>query len=354
MLLSMLAVTTACLRRELWVYTDEYRQVELYTDWSECPSRPGGMTAWFLSEEGDGRNRRITTSDVSHSWLNLPRGLFTGIIFDWSPAEFGSLVFTGMDRPETALVKAAPSVNQPVENDELYGGRAVPAGMVVPLNDTTGFYTLLAAPDPMCADTLKHVQIITGVEGDLIPWETREEYEASLLTQTFECQPHPITWNLRVQVYVKGLKYLHSMKGTIAGLADGNWLNELRHTASPCLHPLESWSTQHFSDSLGVVSTSIHTFGLPEQELTKTEGYAVLPHLRLNLEFLLRDEETILHFHFDVGEESVTIFEDQLLVRIEIPIEWAPRLPYVDAKGSAGFDAKVTPWQNGGNIDVTM
>jgi len=39
---------------------------------------------------------------------------------------------------------------------------------------------------------------------------------------------------------------------------------------------------------------------------------------------------------------------------VDIPIELAPDLPYVMAKGGTGFDATVTPWENGGSADVGM
>ena len=345
-------VLSGC-RRDLWVYTDEYRQVELYTDWSLCDSQPDGMTAWFFSEDLDGRNRRITTSDVNHAWLNLPRGLFTGIVFDWSPAEYANQEFVGMTRPDSALVRVRPAAVQPERDEDLYGARAVPSDVYVPIVDSTGMHVLSVTPDPMCADTLKHVNIITGVEGDLIPWDTREEYEASLITQTFYCQPKPITWDLRIYIHIRGIQFMHSVEGTVAGLAEGTWLGSLQHTSSTCLHPLENWRVQPLNDSTSVLMTTIHTFGLPGKVSTRAEEEVTdIPSLRINLRILLRDEETVLYFHFDVEAKDVTIIEEQLVARVEIPIE--VDLPYVDAKGSAGFDATVTPWEPGGHAEIEM
>lgn len=349
-LLAVLALTSC--RRDLWVYTDEYRQVELFTDWSLCDSRPDGMTAWFVSNDNDGRNRRITTADVEHAWLNLPRGLFTGIIFDWSPAEYANQEFFGMTRPDSALVKVRPATVQPAEDEDLYGLRAVPADLSIPIVDSTGMFLLSVTPDPMCADTLRNVEIVTGVEGDLVLWKDREEYEKSLVTQTFYCQPEPITWDLRILIHVKGIQFMHSVEGTVAGLAEGMWLARLQHTSSTCLHPLEEWRVQPYNDSISLLVTTLHTFGLPEPTLTRAEEVVDITPLRLNLRVLLRDEETVLYFHFDVKPEYVTLYEEQLIARVEIPIEVV--LPYVDAKGSAGFDATVTPWEPGGKADVNM
>jgi hypothetical protein len=312
------------------------------------------MTAWFLSNDNDERNRRITTAEVEHTQLNLPRGRFTGIVFDWSPAEYANQEFVGMTRPDCALVKVRPATVQPVADDELYGPTAVPDNMPVPVVESTGMHQLCVTPDPMCADTLQNVEVITGAEGDLVLWKDRDEYGKSLVYQTFYCQPKPIIWDLRVMIHVKGAQYLHSVQATVAGLAEGTWLADLRHTSTACLHPLEEWRTYALSDDVSVLATSIHTFGLPESDSATRAGNGATKYspLRLNLRVLLRDEETVLYYHFDVSPEDMTIFEEQRVVRVEIPA--GMDLPYADAKGSAGFDATVTPWEPGGNAEVDM
>lgn len=351
-LLALLALASC--RRDLWVLTDIYRQVELYTDWSLCDRKPDGMTAWFMSETLDGRNRRITTSEVEHTWLNLPRGRFTGIIFDWSPAEYVNQDFVGMTRPDSAHVKVRPAKVQPLSDEDLYGIRAIPTGLYVPKVDSTGLCLLSVTPDPMCADTLHGVEVVTGVDGDLILYDGKDSYEASLVTQTIHSRPQPVTWDLRIIVHIKGAQYMHSVKGTVAGLSEGLWLSKLRHMSTACLHPLDEWSVQPLSENVSAITTSIHTFGLPEPEPTRSDPdiLSSLPPLRINLRFLLRDEATVIYAHFDVDASEVTVYEDQLIARIEIPIE--VELPYVDAKSSAGFDATVTPWEQGGDADVNM
>ena len=258
-----------------------------------------------------------------------------------------------MTRPDSALVRVRAAVPQPVSNEELYGGRAVPAGMAIPIVDSTLLYQLSVTPDPICADILHGVEIVTGVEGDLILWKDREEYEASLVTQTLYAQPKPITWDLNIVVHVRGLEFLHSIEGTVAGLAEGTWLSTLRHTSSTCLHKVDNWTMRRQNDSLGIIQAQLHTFGLPESPATRVgSGDETTPPLRLNLQILLRDEETVLYCHFDIVPEWVDLYEERLEVRVEIPI--SIELPYVDAKGSAGFNATVTPWEPGGKADVTF
>ena len=61
----------------------------------------------------------------------------------------------------------------------------------------------------------------------------------------------------------------------------------------------------------------------------------------------------MVNCHFDV-DPYVSIYDDELVVRIEIPIELGPDLPYVSAKDGAGFDAEVSPWGDGGTVETTM
>jgi hypothetical protein len=77
-------------------------------------------------------------------------------------------------------------------------------------------------------------------------------------------------------------------------------------------------------------------------------------HLQLNLRFLLRDKETVLYYHFNVDSRWITIDDGKLVIDLEIPIDVAPDLPYVEEAEVAGFDATVTPWEDGGTADTTM
>ena len=352
LLLTLLAAS--CTRRELWVYTDDLRQVELFTDWSLCDARPGGMTAWFLPEKPEGTGRAVTTAEVDHTWLNLPRGRFTGVVFDWSPAEYANQEFEGFPSLSQALVHVRAAKPQPAPDDDLYGSAAVPPGVEIPLIEGSATqHVLSVTPDPMSAGLLPDVEIITGTDGDLVRWWEREQYQASLVTQTFHCQPEPIIWDLRILIYVHGIENMKTVTATVAGMSYGNQLGTLTHSPEVCLHPLDDWTVRALGDGIGTISTTVHTFGLPPKGGTKaaTLGESLL---RLNLKFLLRDDTTVLYYHFDVGDESVTLYEDQMVVRIDIPIEWGPDLPYVDPKGATGFDASVAPWQDGADADVNM
>ena len=376
-IIGLLALVTGCKdRRNLWVLADAYPQVELVTDWSEAADYPQGMTAWFIDNNGSGYTRNHKTAEVEHSWLNLPIGNYTGLVFDYSPEEYGRLEFVNMNDPELAEVLSRPAVNQPVSTDtELFGDKAVPDVMWNQIPHAQGgtvidaaspVYQVSAEPESISLDVLSDVNITSGFDGDYIKWRDKEDYTTDVATHTLYAWPKPIVWKLHVLVHVKGIYYLHSVRASIVGLASGYMMAKRQHNDKPCILAIDEWNVNVTGDNTGNITSSINTFGLAEEATWSTE-YGVqqavtrdgvidddiLSALRLNLEFLLRDEETVLNYHFDVGGH-VSIYEDQLVIRVDIPIELAPDLPYVMAKGGTGFDATVTPWENGGSADVGM
>lgn len=361
-------------RRDLWIYTDQFRQVELITDWSDASEKPDGMTWWFMNTEEPGDNYHRTVAEVTHTWLDLPRGTYSGVVFDYSPDEYSHQEFVGMEHIDSALVHLRAAADQPSPDVQLFGDSAVASYMEgIPRNPyNSEMYTVAAEPEIMNADTIHDVTVVTGEEGELIRWEKRGRYAELLATQTLHAYPKPIVWELRVLVHVRGINYMRDVRGSVSGLTDGCWLGTLRHTSTPCLQSLDSWQRRLESDNEGYITTSVKTFGLPDLDMppspldmrndqaTRVGGYFGDPnyneHLRLNLRFLLRDQATVLTYHFNVGEDCITINEDQLVVRIDIPIDYpgAPDLPYVDEVEGAGFDATVTPWADGGTADETM
>lgn len=366
----VLCVVCGACRRDLWVYTDEFCQVALHTDWSEATETPGGMTWWFMSDDLSGINRHGTTADIAYTGLNMPRGRFSGVVFDYSPSEYSHVTFEGMTRPDSALVLLSPSADQPLPDDHLYGSLAVPAYLDGVPQGASGMYSLAAEPEPMNADTLNHVLITAGIDEELIHWEDRDKYTGLAVEQHLHATPRPIIWTLCVRLPLRGASYMYSLTATVAGLADGCWLLPLRHTATPCLQLITAWQLQTPVDTVSYLSASINTFGLRDNAMPRSPRDArtqpsradtgATPYdqrLRLNLQFLLRDEATVLNYHYDITDQHITIDEDQLLIYVELPTDipgGIPDLPAVDAKGTAGFDATVTPWADGEHADATM
>lgn len=205
------------------------------------------------------------------------------------------------------------------------------------------------------------------------------------------------------------------LTATLVGLSDGHSLGSDENTETPCLVELKDWGHTKVigTDSLGCAWVHLKTFGLrpstvsqwasvhdgqERQVTTLDDGEVVavndsvwwaksLPEeLRLNLRFLLRDGSTIMQYSYDVAD-YVVWFENsyQLLIDLREKFEGydgeggipgppgpqgpeGPRgpqgppgppgepiiIPPVPQKDGADVDAIVTPWEYGGQTDITF
>lgn len=374
----LLLTTASCERRELWVYQDNFKQVELDIDWRNYfrdsqlyPNTPDpdGMTVWFFPKDGR-PSYRYTTAEVRHFETYLSEGDYEGLVIDYSPEEYGNQEFLGMDYAETAEVKSLPSSYQPTEYPELYGPEAY--GKTLPsVEKETGFYTLSWQPEVMASDTI-HFHVNTGKYINYIPYKERDTYQSTLVKQIFNMEPKVIPWRMRVRVYIKGIYYLYQTKGSIAGLADGFMLAENHTNETPCMLALDDWEVHLEQDSnsvqggLGYIAKTFYTWGMrnslwshyadrypdhPVPPFAMTDPAA--DELRLNLRFLLRDRQTVMNYHFDTGD-MVRCYPNEYALRIDIE-DGDPRmpvLPYVDAYNGIGMDGIVVPWQETDPINV--
>ena len=358
----LLLLATACERRELYVYGDEFHDVFLEVDWDKYDGhRPDGMTAWFYPGEGDAAPARHTTADVEHYDLYLSRGRYQGMVIDYSPEEFSKQKFHDMDNYYTTRVQAERAAEQPERFDSVYAKLDIKVDSIdftrlygdscwaytLPSVEKTGYYTVTGEPQYMVLDTLKDMDVYGGKYGDYIPWKETEDYRSSLTVQGFYAEPEPIVKKLHIRVFVRGIQYLWQLQGSIAGLSDGHYLARDENTEDPCLMALDDWHLQVVNDSLGYVYTSVNTFGLrpstvdgyysvhdgqhltPEEHdaLTRTDDYeehdsiwwvdAPSKELRLNLRFTLRDRVRVMEYSYDVGDQVVT-FDNEYLLLIDL------------------------------------
>lgn len=383
------ALLLAGCRRDLWVYGDEFTSVSLDVDWREYQSSdPDGMTCWFFPEDERILPSRITTANVRHTNLYLGHGRYTGVVIDYSPQEYSRQEFVGMDRASTACVQVTPASYQPSASSpvELYGTQCFHKPLPQHLGQT-GLYEVMNQPEMMALDTILNMVILSGEYGDYIPYEERDTYQSTLTMQQFYSIPTSPIWNMRIRIYVKGIDYLWQTEGSLAGLATGRYLALNRNTDVPCLLRLDQWSVQRTGDNEGYISCNVNNFGLCGSQhpyrCYDDQGRDITPaadgsravtraqagnqvnwedtrtvnpdDLQLNLMFLLRDHSTTRYYHFNVGEYVVS-YDNQLVLQLELDSSTPgyPDLPYVDAYEGAGFDATVTPWEDGGTADVPM
>lgn len=375
-LLLTLAVT-GCERRDLWLYSDQFKQVEIEVDWRNYfrdqqlyPNEPdpGGMTLWFFPKDGR-TSYSVTTSEVRHYETYLSKGEYDGLVIDYSPAEYGHQEFVGMDFAQTAKVQATPTSYQPDSLSELFGPECY--AHPLPSIEPSGLYTISCEPENIASDTI-HMNVNTGKYEEYIPYEERKTYQSTLVHQLYQMEPLIIPWRMRVRVYIKGIYYLYQTKGSIAGLADGYYFMQDRTSDTPCLLALDDWEVYVTGDNVGYIVTTFKTWGVrgvsahydgptvptrgEKADDVPSDGMSQAKNaIRLNLRFLLRDRQTVCNYHFDVGD-LVRTFWNEYALRIDLPDDFdgQPDLPYVEAYNGVGFDGIVIPWEDGGEVDVTF
>lgn len=361
--LLLAVLMSACSRRELYVYGDEYHSVALDVDWSDYSAfDPDGMTVWFYPlDRPDHAPYRYTTANVLHYEFYLPGGMFSGMVIDYSPEEYSRQRFLSLDTLQTSRVEATLQADQP---DSLtVAGPGVPANLSRQVNlqlfgdaawtdlqqprpalsRTTGLYGVANQPEPMGLDTLVDRSIDAGAHGDYIPWQERDTYQQTLRLTQLYAVPQSIVWTMRVRIRIRsGISNMWQTPASLSGLADGRYLMLNEPTDNPCLIAVNDWSVERQSDGSGYISTTLTSFGLRPSQLERES-------LRLNLSFVLRDHSTTLHYHFNVGDQVVRI-DDRLELRLDLDTDID--LPYVDAYNGAGFGADVTPWEDEDPVDV--
>ena len=385
----MLLVLVMGCRRDLWVYQDNYKSVELDIDWRNYfrewgihpyvdPAQdPGGMTVWFFPRDGR-QSMKYTTSQVRNFEAYLSKGDYDGLVIDYSPAEYGHQEFIGMEFANTAKVQATSASYQPVDTPELFGDECY--AHPLPKN-ANGFCTVAWEPENIANDTVQ-MHINTGKYDKYIPYEERDSYQQTLVKQVFDMEPLLITWDMRIRVYIKGIYYLWKAQASLAGLADGYYLVKCESSDQPCLLSLEDWEIHVTGDNVGYIAKTFKTWGpmnftnrnwdvhVPQRPLSDREfstntaldaySYEELStrnpdELRLNLRLQLRDRHTVKYYHFDVGN-LINVFRNEYALRIDLldGFDGQPDLPYVDAYNGMEFDGVVVPWEDGADADVNF
>ena len=385
---ALLILSATSCRRDLWVYQDNFKQVELDIDWRsyfrEWPlnpnvqpaTDPSGMTVWFFPKDGR-TSYQYTTAEVRHFENYLSKGDYDGLVIDYSPAEYGRQEFIGMDFANTAKVQSTANSYQPDSIPELYGEQAY--GHPLPNKLANGLYQVAWEPENIANDTV-HMTVNTGEYDRFIPYKERDEYQATLVKQVYNMKPAIIPWDMRIRIYVKGIYYLYQAHATVAGLADGYYLVNCKTSETPCLLDLTDWeihvdkkSGSDLEGGFGYIAKTFSTWGpmnfenrnwdfevaqRPQEGRVYEAGIPLNEYayeqlhtrpadeIQINLKCLLRDRKTIKYYHFNAAN-LIHVFRNEYALRIDLMEDFpgVPELPYVEAYRGLGFDGIVVPWE---------
>ena len=341
----------ACDRRPLEVIVEKNTHVRINVDWaSHFGQQPSGMTVKLYPADGSAPITNVT-NDVDGIDVGLTAGTYYLMVFNQTEDEFGSMTFSGMQQHTAAAAHAARAT--------LHGNSTWDQGVA--------YY---ADPEPIgvAVDTIVITQAMVD-EG--ITFErykkgmTTNHYYKGTETYTFNEVVLPMTAKLNITVHIKGISNMRSVAGYITGLANGFYLYSGQRLNTACVLPLDTWKGA-YSDkdaNTGVITTTTATFGLPDDKVVLANRDP--KDNRIVLCFTLVDGSTRL-FSFDVArfihyrqiDESQPL-RDRYAMSLDLdlvlqaPLIDEPSLPDVkpDRQGD-GFDAEVSPWDDGGTIDV--
>ncbi len=360
-LLAVLTVTVSCERRPLEVIVDETVRVRIVVKWQVnfvelYHNTPNGMTVMIWGEQG---LPIVRTTNADNITVQLEPGTYRMIIFNELADDYAPYVrFWDADSYDQMVCRATTFT----------------VGTTRAWDDGTNY--MYTPEDPRIAVALDTFDITPDmVYADttiFIPYEQYRDngfvkYHESELVYEIPEIPWPMTVDLYVELKMKNYQSLKAIDGNISGMADGFYMSHIiRTTDSYTLrfNPDEWTRTRYQStsgtDSLGVVTTRVASFGLPygKELLSERDSTDNVLNLQLTL-----TNDSVLSKRFNVGkfiryitpegqEARIRYRQDLQNLRLEIILPDVIDLPPLSPSAGAGFDARVDEWEDGGTFDL--
>ncbi len=329
--LALLCITVSCQHKELCYHHPHTARVRIDVDWSEFEKdEPSGMTVMVYPLRGGVAITHLTNT-TTHAYVDLLAGSYHSIVFNQSESEYGSVLFKGMDRYETAEVYTATS------KSGWYKSKS-------------GEEKVATDPEWIGTDTYENSVVteeMVSVTGEHLIMEgnTRAMPDYVIANHI----PQNIIYTLTVKVHVKGYHNLRSARASMNGLAEGYMFAAHKPTSAIVTQLMENWSKQvdEVDPTKGTITGQITCFGLPDGHRATSEENL------FNLSLLLVDNKTVVTFPFNVGD-LIVCDKDRLELWLELDLD--EPLPDVQPEGGSGsgFDATVDDWGDEENFEVEL
>lgn len=337
LLLSMLLLAAAAFgcRRPLYYIEKEsidvivrvLWKVEVYPD----GIKPDGVTLYFF-RDGEYYMQK-TTADVDSCSVRLEPGKYRFFMISQSPEEFGNLIFDHMTDFDNASVSVAETKNNwytRAESEELINN---PEMLVAGVSDE------FEVSEEMEEETLK----------------TKAEYRT--VTIRVPVKPQSIVSQYWVTIYSDNADVLQSVRASTTGMARTFELTQNTTGEETATQFITHWTLtmDNPASRVGHVDGKITTFGFPNGEIPSSQRDSTL-----NVSALLIDNKTVEDYVFNVGDK-ITLQDApegfRALYRLVFGSVEAPEIHPPDVKPaeeSSGFDANVSDWQEGDQVEVEM
>lgn len=334
-------------RREMYANVERTPMVRLKVDWlSRFGQRPKGMTVMMPGMSGS-NSFATSTNSVDSLDLRIAADSYRTLVYNLSPGEFGSMDFHDDNDYDSIHVTLTPILARAAggwDRDYVYARE--PEDIAVALDTIT-----ITSEMTENYSAIVRRRLAEGLRGD----------RADTALYVFHETPAPVLSRLNIIVRVLGIQNAMSVEGNITDMADGFYLTGRHSTPTRCTHELKEWTM--YVDSTGAkdgyITTSIKTFGLPHGTEDVVGRDSALNYL--NLYFRLRDDSTIMQFHYAVGDlfkyvdevAGVRTYTSNVTLELDLRIDAdthpdvpdiPPDLPDVEDKTATGVDATVDEW----------
>ncbi len=381
-------VALSCERRELTYDYNHTVAVLINLDWSDMSAAPTGMSIYCYPEDG-GSATIVQTNNISSASLQLSAGVYNILVFNQIPAEYGAVVFDGLESFETAQISSVATASTWATS------RADGELIREPEDVAAATYTGLVVSED---DVRATVALKSSTKGDIAP------------LATISLTPRVVTKVTSVRIRLSAIYNHLSTRATLYGMATGyHFFNQKSHSEM-VTHALESWTLESYEDdpTEGEIRAYFTSFGLPDLTTTtraetkavysrsgESEGEGAAAELDatrvyedwggvLDIEILLVDNSTTVTESIPLADKIVVVAEDDdsksdddvsteldvnVNVNVNVDINIASGfdedgsgtdtsivLPDVTPEGSTGggFQASVDDWGNSQNVDIEI
>ncbi|MFI3318975.1 MAG: DUF5119 domain-containing protein [Rikenellaceae bacterium] len=360
--LALALAMIACTRRELTYSYQPTVSVAITADWSDMSEAPTGMSIYCYPESGAAPTI-VQTNNTAEATVSLAEGVYSILIFNQIPSDYGTVSFSGMDSFESASIGAISAETlQALKSDS---------------DDT------IRDPEEVAAEIYLGLEITADQVMQSIELKSKGTTKTEdLIAASLEFTPQVVLKTTHVKIKVLGVGNFYSATGKLYGMATGYNFSQQRSHDDMCSHLLEEWSSSTTDDSSteGEISISFDCFGLPGQTSSSVVGdYAEWDGV-LDLDITLVDQSTTISESITLGDKLTATSsntsseasraddfdtEASMDVSVDISItsgyglsgEDEPiSLPDVVPAGSTsgGFDATVAGWGDEQQVDLML
>ena len=354
-----IVILASCERRELSYDYYPYHDIEVNVDWSKFKGeKPTGVSVWVYPQDGS-EPLQFRSTNVDKVKIHAPKGTHDIVVFNQIPIDFGTIDFRETDKLSTFQVFAT--------KDESQTWYKAQEGELV-----------LRQPEAFATNIHRDLVITQEMVDKSWAMYTNQKPQGvidSTHTTSIYVTPTMATKRVRVEVGVKGIHNLRSLRAAIKQMSAGYNINEHIENNAYSTSLLTEWrSTGGYGK--GYITTEYDVFGFADQQpTTKAADYKKWKG-SIAIEALLVDNKTVKTFNIPIDGATMIdllVGEIDILVRISIDENKDLDLPDVDPDGSGGsgsggsggsgggsgsggggFDAEVEDWDEEENVELPV